>query len=487
MKRVFFTTLLVSASALAQSFQEATELARTGDQGFYSTGLAWGDYDGDGDPDLYVTNWATSYSSAANALYRNNGDGTFSDVASQLVQHRENSTAAAWADYDNDGDLDLYVADFKAGNQDFLFENRDGTFAVGAARASIDREPRGSVLSVDWGDYNLDGNLDIYLGKWYFHNDLYRNVGDGTFEQVSGVGLSDKRDSNHVDWVDYDDDGDLDVYVTNREQENGLFRNDLTIDGSFTSVACAVSIGSREIGQSGAWADYDNDGDMDLYLGNVGVNSLFRNDGGDQFVDVAADAGVRNVDTGGWITAAVAWADYDGDGNQDLFLANGGDEIQQPDVLFASEGDGSFRNATAEVGLPTGMSFHMAAGWSDYDGNGAPDVYVTSGNGGPLDLGNRLFQNSTASDRFLRVRVQGLGPAAGGGNLDGIGARVRLLDAATGELRAYRQVNAGPSDTEIIFGAPDGPYNLEVLFPGTQVPVTQTNLSAGDSLTVVEQ
>ena len=486
MKRIVFTTLFLAGTAVAQTFQEATEVAGTGNQGLYSTGLAWGDYDGDGDPDLYVTNWATAISVPANALYRNNGDGTFTDVAVELgVDNKNNSTAAAWADFDNDGDLDLYVADFF--DQDFLYENGESGFQeIGRARGSINRETRGSVNSVDWGDYDLDGNLDIYLGKYYFDNELYRNVGDGTFASVTGIGIADKRDSQHVDWVDYDDDGDLDVYVTNREQENGLFRNDLTTDGSFAAVACAASIGSREIGQSGAWADYDNDGDMDLYLGNVGGNALFRNDGNDQFVDVASGANVRDSGSG-WITASVAWADYDGDGNQDLFLANGGDKQPQPDVLFASNGDGTFRNATAEAGLPTGISFHMAAGWADYDSNGSPDVYASSGFGGTFDPGNRLFQNDTSADQFLRIRVRGLGPAAGGSNVDGIGARVRLLDSATGELRAYRQVSAGQSNTELIFGAPAGPYTVEVLFPGSQLPVTQTNLSAGDSLTVLEQ
>ena len=228
MKRIVFTALLLASTAVAQTFQETTEAAGTGDQGFYSTGLAWGDYDGDGDADLYVTNWATSLTVPANALYRNDGDGTFTDVAAGVgVEHKKNSTAAAWADFDNDGDLDLYVADFDVGEQDILFENQDGVFRIGAARESIDRESRGAVVSIDWGDYDLDGNLDIYLGKYYFDNQLYRNVGDGTFEAVS-VGLGDKRDSHHVDWVDYDGDGDLDLYVTNREQENGLFRNDLT-------------------------------------------------------------------------------------------------------------------------------------------------------------------------------------------------------------------------------------------------------------------
>ena len=471
MKRIVFTALLLASTAVAQTFQETTEAAGTGNQGLYSTGLAWGDYDGDGDPDLYVTNWATAVSVPTNALYRNDGSGAFTDVAVELgVDNKNNSTAAAWADFDNDGDLDLYVADFF--DQDFLYKNGESGFQeVGRSRAAINRESRGSVNSVDWGDYDLDGNLDVYLGKLYYDNELYRNVGDGTFEAVS-VGLGDKRDSHHVDWVDYDDDGDLDVYVTNREQENGLFRNDLTTNGSFAAVACAASIGSREIGQSGAWADYDNDGDMDLYLGNVGGNALFRNDGNDQFVDVAGDANVRDSGSG-WITASVAWADYDGDGNQDIFLANGG--------------DGTFRNATAEAGLPSSVSFHMAAGWADYDGNGSPDIYASSGFGGTFDPGNRLFQNNTSEDQFLRVRVAGLGPAAGGSNVDGIGARVRLLDSATGELRAYRQVSAGQNSTELIFGAPAGPYTIEVLFPGSQLPVTQTNLSAGDSLTVVEQ
>ena len=184
-------------------------------------------------------------------------------------------------------------------------------------------------------------------------------------------------------------------------------------------------------------------------------------------------AGLRAVETGGWITAMAAWADYDGDGDLDLYLANGSDEQTQPDALYANNGDGTFRHALAEARLPSTALPHMAVGWGDFDDNGAPDLYVTDGWG----YGNRLFQNTTSPERFIRVRVQGRASA--------IGARVRLMDANTGELRAYQQVLSGTG--ELIFGAPDGPYDVQVLFPGNDTPaIVEDVRGGGEPVFVVE-
>jgi hypothetical protein len=472
-----FALLAAVGAAQAQQFTDVTESA--GAQHFLrSTNLAWGDYDSDGDFDIYITNWATQLTPLPiNALLRNEGDGTFTDQttaarlgAENFLRDGGNSTAAAWADYDNDGDLDLYLADFF--EQDYLLENEEGAFTeVGHNSLGIDTEKRGNETAVAWGDYDNDGYLDLYLGAYYFENELYlNNAGDATFARVANQpALNDKRDTNDVNWVDYDNDGDLDLFLVNREQENALFRNDLDLDGSVTEVFCALSLANMEIGQKGAWADYDNDGDLDLYLANVGANALYRNDGGDLFVDVAATAGVRHSGSD-WLSAAVVWADYNGDGYADLFLASGGDrpdtvERLQTDVLFENNKDGTFRNATTDA-FPFFASLftvHMAAAWGDYDGNGSPDLYAVDSNVG---LTNRLYRNDTPGANFIRVRVSGKGPQNGGTNRDGIGTQVRLLNAA-GDTLAYQQVLPGPNAPELIFGTPEGGviYTVEAFFP----------------------
>ncbi|MDP7400262.1 MAG: VCBS repeat-containing protein, partial [Lentisphaeria bacterium] len=163
---------------------------------------------------------------------------------------------------------------------------------------------------------------------------------------------------------------------------NALFRNDLNAElGLFTEIACALSLANAEIGQAGTWADYDNDGDLDLYVSNVGGNALYRNDGDDTFVDVAADAGVNLLSSG--------WGDVNGDGFLDLYLANGADRQYQPDVLAAGSASGIFADSTSSGGLPAAASYHLSAAFADIDTNGTPDLYVTDGYG----YGNQLYQN----------------------------------------------------------------------------------------------
>ena len=501
-QRTFWMAALVAilpAMAWGQ-FVDVTDAAGVANLGQFSTNLAWGDYDGDGDIDLYVTNWGAAIQVPPNRLYRNDtlaGILAMVDVAPDLgVDNDRNSVAAAWADYDNDGDLDLYVADFF--EQDYLYQGDGGqSFTeVGRARQMVNLIKLGSVFCVGWGDYDNDGFLDLYLGKYYHDNELYHNTGEGLLEPVFDLGVGDRRDTNSLSWVDYDNDGDLDLYVVNREQENALYRNDLNADqGLFTEIACALSLADAEIGQSAAWADYDNDGDLDLYVANVGANALYRNDGDDTFVNVAAAAEVA-VPSSGWITAMAAWGDVNGDGIFDLYLANGADRQPQPDVLAAGSATGVFADSTGSAGLPTSASAHLSAAFADVDTNGTPDLYVTDGFG----QGNRLYQNVADESLFLRVVVRGKGPAAGGANLYGYGARVYLIDAVSNDTVAFQQVlppmavprtvtsadGRTAGGAEIIFGAPAGAYNVAVLFPGNAQAGIGPNVRGGDVVVIDE-
>lgn len=476
---VALTSILLSGSVAAQTFQNLSGVSGTLNAGLFSTNLAWGDYDGDGDLDLYTTNWGTAVTNPINALFQNQGDGSFVDAAAAAgVANNGNSVAAAFADYDNDGDLDLYIADFYA--QDFLYQNQgDGTFIeVGRSRGLVNLERRGNVTSVGWGDYNGDGYVDFYLGKFYFANELYNNNGDGTFTPVTDLDVADGRDTNAVLWADYDGDGDPDLYTVNREQENQFYRNDLNSDGSFSEVSAALGVANNEIGLNGAWGDYDNDGDLDLYVANIGANALYENDGGNAFVDVADVAGVR-IDNAGWFTSMADWADYDGDGFLDLYLATGSDRQFQRDILYANNNDGTFDNVTAFANLPTGGSVHFAARWGDYDGNGAPDLYMTDGFGS----GNLLFQNETPGSSFIKVQVLGKGGQQGGANATGLGASVSLFDAGD-RLVGFRYVTDAAGLSFGVLGGSD--YRLEVRFPGSTSFVNLTGLQGGDQETVVE-
>ena len=211
-------TDITSAAGVANSLSNAPRVA---------TSAAWGDYDGDGDLDLYVTNWASSaaVNASVNRLYRNNGNGTFSDVAGQAgVADFRNSIDAAWIDYDDDGDLDLYVVTFD--DQDQLYRNNgSGSFSRVTGSSGINVISQGDETAVSWGDYNGDGNIDYYLCKRRFRNALYHNNGNGTFSEVGeSASVDHLGDSEDAAWGDYDGDGDLDLFLVNREQSNALYK-----------------------------------------------------------------------------------------------------------------------------------------------------------------------------------------------------------------------------------------------------------------------
>ena len=132
--------------------------------------------------------------------------------------------------------------------------------------------------------------------------------------------------------------------------------------------------------------------------------------------------------------------------------------------------------------MPLDITTHLSGGWGDFDGDGAPDLYMTDGWG----LGNHLYQNQTPDALFIKVAVRGLGPDQGGINLSGIGVQIRLFDAVNGSLVAYRQVLPGSGPAEVIFGAPGGPYNVEVRFPGNEVPGIRENVRGGEHITLEE-
>jgi len=489
---VAFLCLLSSISCLpssvsAQSFSDVTTSAgvanSTSSQSRLPTSAAWGDFDGDGDLDLYVTNWASSLTQSFNRLYRNNGNGSFSDVAGSAGVNDgvRNSVGALWADYDNDGDLDLYIVNFF--EQDQLYRNNgSGSFSNVTGSAGVNVISQGDELAAAFGDFDGDGDLDLYVCKARFRNTLYHNNGDGTFSEIGqSAGVADVRDSEHAAWGDFDNDGDLDLYVVNREQTNSLYRNNG--NGSFSEIACEITVDNTDIGRSARWIDYDSDGDLDLYLANVGANALYRNDGNltlsagpiasPAFTNVAT--GDLSSTAGAWVSWAASWGDYDADGVADLFVANGAEsEDGQVSALLVGSGDGFFTEATAS-GISSAASSGMAAAAGDYDGDGSLDLYLVNSRF-PTFEPNVLYRN-TSGGSTITVRPLRTGAA------DGIGARVSLLQ--NGALIAHQNVASGSDAPEAVFGVTAGQsYDIEVAFPGSTTPVTRTAVSAGNRIDV---
>jgi hypothetical protein len=294
----------------------------------------------------------------------------------------------AWADFDNDGDLDEFVG-FR-GRPNRLYRQDHGRFvdvaaAVGLADAVETR-------AAAWGDFDADGNVDLYVGFIDgTPNKLYRNDGDGRhFTDVAasfGVNLSGV--TRQVSWIDYDNDGDLDLFVAFRDKPNRLFRND---GARFVDVTADSGIGDPRKTVGAVWFDIDGDGDLDLFVANQNgdTNGLFRNDGG-RFVDVAREWGVeapRKSEEFGGVGPAVA--DIDGDGFFDLFVANYG-----PSAMYRNDRGRRFVDVTASVGL----FFEQHAttpSWGDYDNDGRPDLYVAGFLVNVTHYPDHLFHNGGA-------------------------------------------------------------------------------------------
>jgi hypothetical protein len=346
-------------------FTDVTERAGLGLRS-YGMGAATGDYDNDGDLDLFVTSYGPE------TLYRNNGDGTFSDVTREAgVSDDRWSTSAAFVDYDRDGHLDLFVANYLdftfAGNRtcfdsvgtrdycsprayrpvpDRLYRNLgDGRFAEVTESAGTSRAD-GAGLGVAAGDYNADGWPDIYVANDATPNQLWINGRDGTFVDeglLSGAALNgagNPEGSMGIASGDYDADGDEDLFVTNIIAETFvLYENDGK--GNFEDVRTRTGLAAPTAAFTGFgtdWVDYDNDGWLDLFITNGAVNRieaqraeplpfrmrnlLFRNEAGKRFVDVSATGGPAFAR--GEIGRGAAFGDVDNDGDVDIVATNNG-------------------------------------------------------------------------------------------------------------------------------------------------------------------
>jgi len=308
--------------------------------------VIFGDYDNDGDLDIFISTDAwppdPEFQPCRSYLYRNNGDGTFTDVTVKagVTGLETGSYGAVFVDYDNDGFLDLYIVNL--GDPNILYHNNgDGTFTDVTEKAGVGAGAEGESSSVAaiFFDADGDGDLDLYainaFGPLSF---FYENNGDGTFKDRSdSSGLADPGDPTGVAAADYDNDGDLDIYIANYFKPNRLYRNNG--DGTFTDVASEAGVDFEGESRAVTFFDYDNDGYIDLLL-TVGDEKpiLFRNLDGSRFEDVSDQVGLNEKMRP---TAALA-ADYDLDGDLDLYLANSGHADKgMPNALYRNDGGNS--------------------------------------------------------------------------------------------------------------------------------------------------
>ena len=465
------------------------------------SGAALFDYDGDGNLDIFVANGCrlpvNEHSiGAGGKLFRNRGDGTFLDVTSEAGISGGGLFAmgTAVADYDNDGDVDLYLTGYP--RSILLRNNGDGTFTDATAPAAVENSGHWAT-SAGFFDYNLDGFLDLFVGNYvdydpskervckkgqsqtYCHprvfdgdsSVLYRNNGDGTFSDrsvPSGIAPF-KGKALGVVFADYDLDGDPDIFVANDSVANFLFRNNG--DGTFEEVGLTSGVAYDENGKARAgmgvdFGDYDQDGLLDLIVTNFALegNALFRNNGDGSFSEVTYTTGILqssylNVGFG------VGFFDHDNDGDLDVFVANGHvspgvDYVSfaQRNLLFENR-EGHFEEWSAD-GYFSVREVSRGAAFGDIDNDGDIDILITN-NGAPL----HLLRNDVGNRRnWLILKLIG-----SKSNRDAIGARVkarvkgRLQVAQVQRARSY--LTSHDPRVHLGLGDADQVDELEVHWP----------------------
>lgn len=445
-----------------------------------SGGVAFFDYDNDGDLDIYLVNSLTvdlvkSKGKTKSDLYRNDGNGKFSEVGVKAgVSDIGWGMGVATGDYNNDGFEDLYVTCL---GPDHLFKNNgNGTFTDVTAKAGVS-DPRWST-GASFVDYDRDGDLDLFVANYVDFDvnnlpefgqgqtcqyksipvqcgprglkgagdSLFRNNGNGTFTDVSkqaGVSDPDGFYGLGVMISDFDEDGWIDIFVANDSTPNFHYRNNG--DGTFKEIGftagTAVNENGSEQGCMGVTAgDYDHDGKMDLFVTNFAdeYNTLYHNDGPNSFTDVSYAAKVAAVSLPhvGWGTK---FFDYDNDGWVDLFVANGHvypqlPSYRQPRLLHRNNRDGTFTEVSAEFGaILTENRASRGVAFGDLDNDGDVDLMITDLDGSPQLLRN---DNGNANNSIL-IKTVGVKS-----NRSGIGARIKVV---AGDLTQTDEVRSGDS------------------------------------------
>jgi enediyne biosynthesis protein E4 len=480
--KILLMSVLAPHLCICQTFTQITSSPLSTIPGD-SRSVNWIDVNNDGYIDCMITNGPAGGQN--NSLYLNDGNGGFSAVtADPVVSDNSPSDGATWADTDNDGDADCFVVNWYNVNNLYYTNNGNGTFNQITSGTQVN--DAGYSETASWGDYDNDGFVDLYVtnSAGSFKNFLYHNDQNGSFTKITtGAMVNDASASRSVNWTDMDNDGDVDLFVTNENNQNeNIYRNDG--NGTFTKIIAGALVTNGGNTMSSSWADYDNDGDLDVFVANDAANNaLFRNEGNFTFTKIAADT----VSTSGGNSFSSAWSDIDNDGDVDLYVTNSFHSVLQVNFLYINNGNGSFsRVSNTSPATITDWSYGCAFG--DYDNDGFEDLAVATCAFNNIDRPDLLFHNDGNSNHWIKIKVTG-GPS----NKSGIGAKIRVkaIINATG-IWQLREVSAqssycGQNDLRQHFGLGNATSvdSIKVEWPSGNVEY-YLNQQADEIITITE-
>ena len=434
------------------TFEDVTKKAGVGGP-WYSMGVTVGDYNNDGFPDLFVSNYG------ANVLYKNNGNGTFSDVTKKSKvgggEHKF-STGAAWLDYDNDGFLDLYIGNYLNFDPNYKYFYAPDGFP---------------------GPLAYDSQPDV----------LYHNKGDGTFEDVTkAMGITDiDGRCMGVGAADYDDDGFVDIFVANDHSHNYLWHNEGGkgfVDKAIMSGTGFGQNGESTVSMSVDFADYNGDGLLDMFVSDDKYCSLYDNLGNGLFSNQSYPSGIA-MPAGQFVGWSSSFIDFDNDGDMDIYKTNGALKhlYGQEDQLFENTADGKFKDISTETGKYF-MSKLVGRGacFGDYDNDGDLDGYILNLN----DFGAFLRNNKGNQNNWLTMQLVGTAS-----NRDGIGARIKVSSGGKTQTAQKKSTTGylSQNDPRMHFGLARNQMvdRIEINWPSGKLQVLE-NIKVNQILTVKE-
>jgi hypothetical protein len=369
------------------------------------------DINKDGFQDILITNGTTGGEN--NMLYLNNNGESFSLVDGVITNDGTPSDGASCADFDNDGNIDVFIVNWY-NIDNMLYKNTgDGNFYQ--IDTGMIATTGGYSETAAWGDVDNDGFVDLYVTNSAGNksNILFKNTGTGFFEKITNISpTTDSYYSRSVNWIDYDNDGDQDLFVSNESnQKNNLYRNDG--DFQFTKLTDISITSDNYSSMSSSWGDFDNDGDFDLFISNYQQNNqLFENQGSDVFYEVS---GPWETEDG--CSFSSSFGDYDNDGDLDLFVTNGYCSSDLQNYLYRNDGEDGFVKVIDELPA-TDLGNSYGCAWGDYDNNGFLDLVVA--NWQDETQNNYLYKNEGNQNNWIKIKLNGLIS-----NRSAIGVKVR--------------------------------------------------------------